>query len=469
MSKILSNNIATADAYVGQTNTVKNLEIENEQQEGKVEKLNDKIESLNIEIENYIKQLQEEKEKVKTLEYEKKELKNMVAEQTVTINTLTEEKKKLESIITSKDQANSGQKDTISDLNDQVKLLNQMIKDNSGGNNKFENQIKCLRKLVEHFNEWNILVYSELHKKQPVNDEGKEFLTNSNKLLKESMSEKLDKLLAVPNLVYQKYENYSYIGGLSKQNLRSGFGFQFHYGIGQLHICEWCNALSTGFVDIWWVNGSRFQGEMESGHKNGFGEEYTGNGFFYKGSYVHGDKCGQGEYHYPDGDSERKFYVGEFKGNSINGQGKMVMADGSCEQGLFKMGVYLHVDGTEENNTTIKLDLDKSAKKEGYSLKKDYPTRKKQTTVITPTNKHVKPILDKSLQDDRSRDNNTAGIIQSNTKSYTKLGDGSLNSKALSRSLNNLKLPKLKKGVTGVLDNVNDDNKNPSTTNRRYG
>ncbi|MEL6159713.1 MAG: pentapeptide repeat-containing protein [Cyanobacteria bacterium J06554_11] len=91
---------------------------------------------------------------------------------------------------------------------------------------------------------------------------------------------------------------------------------------------------ATGKGTMLYPTGNRYDGDYESGRRNGCGTFTYSNGRRYVGQFVADQFNGQGTWILENGER----YIGEFKDNQCHGQGIFVFANGSVESGTWQQG-----------------------------------------------------------------------------------------------------------------------------------
>ncbi|MEL6902095.1 MAG: pentapeptide repeat-containing protein [Cyanobacteria bacterium J06606_4] len=91
---------------------------------------------------------------------------------------------------------------------------------------------------------------------------------------------------------------------------------------------------ATGKGTMLYPTGNRYDGDYESGRRNGCGTFTYSNGRRYVGQFVADQFNGQGTWILENGER----YIGEFKDNQCDGQGIFVFANGSVESGTWQQG-----------------------------------------------------------------------------------------------------------------------------------
>lgn len=90
------------------------------------------------------------------------------------------------------------------------------------------------------------------------------------------------------------------------------------------------------YGQIFFIDGSFYEGEAIGGNLNGKGRFVINPNEYYDGYFVNGSKEGQGFYLFPD----QSTYLGDFKQDTITGKGTMAWKNETCYKGDFGCGSF---------------------------------------------------------------------------------------------------------------------------------
>lgn len=130
--------------------------------------------------------------------------------------------------------------------------------------------------------------------------------------------------------------NQYYKGGF-KDNEYHGKGLH-RWSNGDTYEGDWINGQRTGKGLYKWINGQYYDGDFVNGSiaiGSGTGYFYYDNGT-YKGSILNNNRHGKGTYRWTNGD----IYVGDWQNGNRTGNGKLILANGTVQEGIFENNVY---------------------------------------------------------------------------------------------------------------------------------
>ena len=147
-----------------------------------------------------------------------------------------------------------------------------------------------------------------------------------------------------------KYTNGNRYEGEIKTGLRHGYGV-YHYHNGDRYEGWWENNIKKGVGTFFYKDGSLYVGQWENNEKNGLGRFYYRSGDKYYGNFVKGKRNGKGCYISHDNSK----YIGYFKSNMKHGKGIMYFVKGKIAKEQWKEGIlisstFINEDDDEYND-----------------------------------------------------------------------------------------------------------------------